>query len=191
MTVVRPALVRAVRVAAVLVGLALPTALSSGASAHDSLAGSSPASGAALTTAPAAVTLSFEEAPLAAGLAVAVLAPDRTSVTAGTPVVTGTAVVTPLRPLTASGTYAVAWRAVSADGHPVTGTFSFSLALAPAAASPSVTTAPPEPTASSTPLPGVSDPSNVGDLTPWMVGGSVALLGAIVLVGVVAWRRSA
>jgi methionine-rich copper-binding protein CopC len=149
------------------------------ASAHDELAGSTPAADAILTTAPTSVTLSFEEAPLSAGLAVAVTGPQGGRVTAGSPAVSGTDVVTPLAPLSANGDYTVAWRVVAADGHPVTGTFRFRLTLTSASAEPSVT---PSELLDVSRSPGP-------DLTPWMVGGSVLLLAVIVVIGLLARRR--
>jgi len=196
MTVVRPSPVRAavgralglVVVAAVVVLQALVGAPP--ASAHDGLAGSVPAAKAVLTAAPAAVTLSFEETPLTVGLGVTVSGPDGKDVTAGKPTVSGNDVVTPLRPLTADGTYTVSWRVVATDGHPTKDTFTFQLALASTATG--VTTAAPEPSASSSELLPVAQSPGV-DLTPWMVGGSALLLGVILVVGtlgVLARRRS-
>jgi len=200
MTLVRPRPVRAAvgRVLALAVVTAVVT-LSAlvpapAAFAHDSLTGSSPQAGAALTSAPSTVTLSFGETPMAEGLGVVVTGPDGRNVGARTPTVLDNVVVTPLVPLTTSGTYTVSWRVVAADGHPANGTFTFSLTLGSASASgsalpssipPAVTTAAPESTASAsaTVLGDVSH-SPGADLTPWMVGGSALLLGVIVVLGV-------
>jgi methionine-rich copper-binding protein CopC len=211
MTVVRPSPVRAVVGHALrLVALAAVVALhllvgAPAASAHDGLAGSVPAAGAVLTAAPAAVTLTFEETPLPTGLGVVVRGPNGELVTSGDPTVSGNDVVTPLVALTANGTYTVSWRVVATDGHPTKGTFTFRLALAstsPTSSTPStpstsstptgVTTAAPEPSASSSELGSVADSPGV-DLTPWMVGGSALLLVVILVVGtlgVLARRRS-
>ena len=167
------------RMAALLVAgvaLATPIALAPAASAHDAFVGSTPKAGSTLTTAPTSVTVSFEEPPLAAGLAVAVTAPDTTLVTSGDPVLTGTDVVSPLAPLTQAGVYTVAWRVVADDGHPVTGTFSFTLDLAGSgptgSAGPSSAASPSVSLAAST--------EGSSSSASWIVAG----LGALVLLGV-------
>jgi copper transport protein len=97
--------------------------------AHAQLQATSPAGGTRLTTAPTSVTLQFSESVDVTPDAVKVF--DRTGKrmdigAARHPAVGATfAVVAPLRPRVPDGTYAVAWRVVSADGHPVTGTFTF------------------------------------------------------------------
>ena len=88
-------------VAAIVLVAAGRLVLAPTASAHDGLVGSIPPPTRRSPTAPTSVTLSFEEAPLSAGLAVAVTDPDGERVTAGPPVVSGTDVVTPLVPLDA------------------------------------------------------------------------------------------
>ena len=167
------------RMAALLVAgvaLATPIALAPAASAHDAFVGSIPKAGSTLTTAPTSVTVSFEEPPLAAGLAVAVTAPDTTLVTSGDPVLTGSDVVSPLVPLTQAGVYTVAWRVVADDGHPVTGTFSFTLDLAGSgptgSAGPSSAASPSVSLAAST--------EGSSSSASWIVAG----LGALVLLGV-------
>jgi methionine-rich copper-binding protein CopC len=151
--------------------------LAPAASAHDGLVSSSPLANEKLTTAPTKVTLSFAETPLSAGLGVVVKGPDGKSVVAGPPAVDGTDVITPLVTLDASGTYTVSWRVVATDGHPVSGTFTFS--VAPAAVIP----AEPEASPSNSELLSVAQSPGV-DLTPWMVGGSLALLVVIIILGV-------
>lgn len=95
------------------------------ASAHDSLAGSTPADGAALPTPPADVTLEFAEPPQSLGVQVRVTGPDGAPVSESEPVVRGTAVAQPLGPGLPAGSYTVEWRVTSSDGHPISGVFSF------------------------------------------------------------------
>ena len=167
------------RAAALLVAgcaLVVPIGLAPAASAHDAFTGSTPKSGSTLTTAPTSVTVSFEEPPLAAGLAVAVTAPDKSLVSSGDPVLTGSDVTVALEPLTASGAYTVAWRVVADDGHPVTGTFGFTLALG-ASATPSATA-----TTTVTPALAATSSSAAADSSsalPWVLGG----VAVLVLVG--------
>jgi len=170
---------RARHVAALLVaGVALvaPIALAPAASAHDAFVGSTPKAGSTVTAAPTSVTVSFEEPPLAAGLAVAVTAPDKTLVTSGDPVLTGSDVVSALVPLTRSGTYTVAWRIVADDGHPVTGTFTFALDLAGSGATGSA--GPSSAASPSVSLAAATEGSSTS--ASWIIAG----LGALLLLGV-------
>lgn len=103
----------------VAAGLALP------AHAHASLIGTDPAEGAVVAASPTAVTFRFNEP---------VTLPDRAVQVfdaAGAPVpadaAAADAVVTVSLPGGLSGTYVVAWRVISADGHPIAGSLSFSV----------------------------------------------------------------
>jgi methionine-rich copper-binding protein CopC len=110
------------------------------AAAHTSLVSSSPASGATLTTAPDTVRLVFSGTPASSPLDVAVTLAGQTVRPAGSVRLDGSTVVIPVD-LPGSGTYTVAYRVVSADGHPVQGTVEFTVRDTPgvaASASPSV-----------------------------------------------------
>ena len=127
-----------------LVGFALP------ASAHTELTGSDPADGATVITAPASVTLSFNEGVQDFALSVVVTGPDGTQYAAGEPVADGTSVTTTVNPLGSAGIYTVAYRIVSADDHPVTGQVTFAYAPPPVATtSPAGSAAPAAPASSS------------------------------------------
>jgi methionine-rich copper-binding protein CopC len=189
----RPRSVRAAMLALSMAGalLVFPLLVAAPASAHNALAGSTPAAGSTLTTAPTSVTLHFEEPPLSSGMAVAVTAPDTSLVSADRPVLTGSDVVAPLAPLTASGTYSVAWRVVADDGHPVTGTFTFTVDLGAAAAS-----APPSATSSATSsaagtVATTTDGSSSSAPVGAIVAGAVALAVVVGAVVLVSRRRSA
>jgi copper resistance protein C len=97
------------------------------ASAHNSLVSSSPADGTDLARAPAAVTLTFDQPVGRRFGVVAVTDPEGEQVQSGPIRVSGAKATQRLRPLSQPGTYQVAWRVVSADGHPITGTFGFRL----------------------------------------------------------------
>jgi len=115
---------------ALALGLLLAGLWVAPAGAHASLVSTDPAAGATVTTSPAAVTLSFSE-PVESALGGVRLFDARGRRVDG--------VGTPHRPagasdvLTASlpdlddGTYALTWRATSADSHPVSGSFTFSV----------------------------------------------------------------
>jgi copper resistance protein C len=95
------------------------------AAAHDVLVGSKPAQDAAVGIAPAGVSLEFSEAPQPLGTEVVVTGPDGAPVSDGAPELDGTAVTQPLVEDLPAGTYTVDWRVTSADGHPLSGTFTF------------------------------------------------------------------
>jgi methionine-rich copper-binding protein CopC len=192
-----PRLARAAVLAAAGALLVSPLVLAAPASAHDSIVGSVPADGATLTAAPTEVRITFEEPPTATGLGVAVLASGGASVVAGKPTIEGNVVVQALDPLTVGGAYAVSYRVVSADGHPVTGTLAFTVDLP--TPSPSASSSAPAPTSASatsasssaTALASATDGSSSSTPVGAIIGGAVALalvVGAVVLVS---RRRSA
>ncbi|WP_059010201.1 copper resistance CopC/CopD family protein [Streptomyces specialis] len=105
------------------------------AAAHSSLIGSNPADGEVVDTAPGVVALSFSEQVAVSGDAIRVLDPAGERVDSGDVTDEGgnTHSVT-LRAGLGDGTYTVAWQAISADSHPVSGAFTFSIG-APSATS--------------------------------------------------------
>lgn len=96
------------------------------ASAHAVLVASTPEQGARLASAPAAVELTFSTA-LTPPAVVVVHGPDGSVAATDEPSVSGALVRQPL-PDAGGGTYTVAYRVVTADGHPVTGQLTFSVA---------------------------------------------------------------
>ena len=97
-----------------------------GASAHASLVASDPTEGQQLDTLPDSVSFEFSEA-MSEPAYVAVTGPDGSSVIAGEPTVTGAVVSQTLDGSDVPGTYTMAYRAVSEDGHPVTGQITFTV----------------------------------------------------------------
>jgi methionine-rich copper-binding protein CopC len=89
------------------------------AAAHAYLVSSSPADGATVGPVPNAVSLTFDEAVHRSFAAVVVTGPDGRRWDTGSPTVVGATVRQDLAPLPAAGRYAIAYRVVSADGHPV------------------------------------------------------------------------
>ena len=124
-------------------GLALGPAPA--AHAHSELISSSPADGETLTAPPANVTLQFNEAISPAGLQVVAQGPDG-PVTLGTPIIEGASVIAPWPADAPGGNYRLAYRVVSADGHPIDGSIGFSYAAAAASPGAEVSAAPTEPT---------------------------------------------
>lgn len=123
------------------------------AAAHNALRSSDPADGATVDTAPAQVTLTFDQSALELGTEVVVTAADGTPVSAGAAQLSGTSVVQPLAEDRPAGAYRVDWRVTSSDGHPISGSFGFTATAAtgPAAQAAVATAAPAEETATATP----------------------------------------
>ncbi|MFE4634296.1 copper resistance CopC/CopD family protein [Streptomyces sp. NPDC056773] len=101
------------------------------ASAHAALTASDPTDGAVVATAPAQITLSFSEAVAMNGDSIRVLDPQGKRVDTGElrDLCSGSLIRygTALRPGLPDGTYTVAWQAISADSHPISGAFTFSI----------------------------------------------------------------
>ena len=95
------------------------------ASAHNTLTSTNPADQVTVQSAPQAVVLTFDEPANAMGTQVVVTGPSG-QVQQGQPRLVDKTITEDLRPRAPAGTYTVAWRVTSADGHPVSGTFSFS-----------------------------------------------------------------
>ena len=91
--------------------------------AHASLVSTSPEDGSEIATAPPSVELTFSE-DVGSGF-VAVTAPDGTKVKTSHTHLSGPRVTADLSASDQRGRYTVAYRVVSADGHPVSGTFTF------------------------------------------------------------------
>ncbi|MCT2281226.1 copper resistance protein CopC [Micromonospora chalcea] len=109
------------------------------AAAHNSLQEATPARDARLTSAPTQVTLRFMQRLNPAFTTITLRDSTDRQVPASAPAVDGaTGTVTIEEPL-ANGTYTVAYRVVSRDGHPVQGSYRFTVAdpAAPPAAVPS------------------------------------------------------
>lgn len=154
----------------VVVGWFAPTA-----GAHAVLMSTDPDDGATLETPPGQVTLEFNEPVVITGTPVELRTPDGGEVTGLASQLEGASVVVTLPDLTEEGSYTVAWRVVSADGHPISGAFLFHLGAATL----------------TEPLEVGDGGSLVGDLLR-SVGIVAALAGAIwlgvVLVGRPSWR---
>lgn len=108
--------------------LGLVAGVISPAAAHDALIDSSPKSGATVDTAPTEVTLTFAEpAGDAVAPTIVVTGPDGSQLESGAPLVEGTTIRQALLPTSEPGAYDVAFRVVSADGHPISGAIEFTV----------------------------------------------------------------
>lgn len=138
----------AARSIAVLTLMACVTiGLAGAAGAHTDLTASDPADGSTLTAAPAAISLTFNEPVQNFEPVVALTGPDGQPYPTSPPVVDSAVVRSDVGGLGPAGTYTIAYRVVSVDGHPVTGQLQFE--FAPAA--PPVNEPPPAPTTPATP----------------------------------------
>ena len=181
-------------VAAAVLGGVLSVAGAGPASAHASLVSMSPRNGAILSTAPRQVELVFDEPVSQRFASVVVTGPDGADVTGGSVAVRGSHVRAPLAEGLGSGEYRVAFRVVSADGHPVTGQSRFTLKLAaePAAEPTAPPSATAEPTAGARPV--QAAPATLpGEGGSWVAEHLPALAGALLLLvvgaGALLWDR--
>ncbi len=97
------------------------------ASAHAELIATDPADGSVVDKAPEALTMQFSEGVSVRPDGVRVLDASGERVDSGSASAEGSDVTVPLEGTIADGTYVVAWRAVSADGHPIRGAYTFSV----------------------------------------------------------------
>ena len=176
--------------AAVVLALGMVLFAATGAQAHSDLLSSTPADGEVLTTAPSVVTLQFNEEISPAGLQVVAQGPQGT-VTLGTPIIEG-ALVTAAWPTTAAGgEYRVAYRVVSADGHPIDGSIGFSYpdAETDAAASPEPTDLGQSAVASQDQSAPASAESTQGGF-PWWLGVGAVIVGVGIGAGIARFMRA-
>lgn len=96
------------------------------AGAHAELTGTEPANEATITERPGEVSITFSESIKVAFGGVKAYGPDGERVDDGRASASGDTVTLPIT-ADAAGTYAVSWRVISADGHPVRGAFVFHL----------------------------------------------------------------
>jgi hypothetical protein len=139
---------------AALLGGAL--AYAGAAWAHAARIASDPAENAVLTERPPRVSATFSEPMRAQFAAMTVIGPDGTDWSDGPPGVDGAVISIAVRPGGPNGDYTVNYRATSADGHVVSGSWSYRLiSTAPVRHGPPTTSAPlpatpPPPTADTT-----------------------------------------
>ena len=115
------------------------------ASAHATVVTTDPADGTLLASAPARVTVTYNEAVSLQLGALRVFAPDGSQVEIGTADHLNGKPETATVPLKAglkNGTYVVSWRVISADSHPVRGAWTFSIGTTSAANSGGAAAAP-------------------------------------------------
>lgn len=184
------------RTSALVVTLGVSTALLLGAApaqAHDELTSTTPAQDETITTDPGKVSLTLTQPPLNSDSlktsVIKVTAPDGHVASTGEVTVEGPVISTAAE-IDHPGKYTVAWRAVSADGHPIEGNYSFTFAGAATASTATASAAPsPASTATQAAAP-ASDSSGAGDNTGLLIGAGVIILGLIGAVVYLMRRRN-
>jgi methionine-rich copper-binding protein CopC len=121
-TTARARLLRAAASVLVTVAALLPGAA---AQAHDVIESTNPADGSTVATVPASVVLTFDHTPIGVGTEILVKDPSGTNQADGPAKIVDTNVTQALKPGAPAGKYTVVWRVVSADSHPIEGTFTF------------------------------------------------------------------
>lgn len=157
------------------------------ATAHDALVSTSPEDGATVTGSPDVVELTFNNPVQNQFGEVAVLGSDDAEYQQGEPDVVGATVTQPIAELS-DGRYTVAYRIVSSDGHPVSGSFSFTVQGSSAGAPESTR----HPETTPAPVTSASEDDGTGAATVVAVvaGGAVAV-AAIAYVAAGGRRRPA
>jgi hypothetical protein len=161
--------------------------IASPAFAHDALASADPAANSTVAGDLNQVTLTFSEPPLAGletGIVISVTGPDGKEVSTGTVRVDGSTLTKPVD-LTATGNYELAWRSVSVDGHPISGSYPFTSSGAPtptASAAQAAPTGSSTPTATATAQPATAAADTSENRMPaiWTLAGITALFIAVV-----------
>ncbi|MFY1702621.1 copper resistance CopC family protein [Micromonospora sp. WMMA1923] len=148
--------------------------------AHNSLRAATPAQNATLTTAPTQITLDFQQRIDPAFTTIVVTDASSRRIAATDPVVTGATGTARLTETLPNGSYLVAYRVVSADGHPVQGSYPFTVAdpTAPQVAPP-------------TPAPAAAAPDDRRRTWLAVAAGTLATLAGLVVVTLIGRRRRA
>ncbi|WP_433375795.1 copper resistance CopC family protein [Actinoplanes sp. CA-142083] len=174
--------------AAVVAGVLAAAGLATPAFADAALRETTPRDGATVAEAPGEVRFTFNEDLQERFTTVKVTRPGGTAVVVDKAVTDGPTVTQPLPGTLEPGQYTVAFRIVSADGHPVSGKTTFRVQVPPA--SPSATAQPSEPapatTATSAAAIPAEDDGGAG-VWLWVIGG--VILAAVVGVLVAGRRR--
>lgn len=173
--------------AAIACVLSAPAFTSSTAEAHSFLESSTPAPDSSVPAGPARVVLTFNE-PLDSGFTeLTVLGPDGTTRwESGSPAVSGAVLSAPVKPLGPAGKYTVKYRIVSADGHPVSGSYSFTLTKAGTGVAAAAAPSPATPAAVAAQTAPRNEPNDNVPVWVWIAAAAVLLIAG----GTVAARVS-
>ncbi|MEU0695626.1 copper resistance CopC family protein [Streptomyces niveus] len=157
--------------------------------AHTELVAGSPAESASESRPPRSIELTFSDEMTSRYAKVALTAPDGGQGAAGPPQVTGRTVTLPVKPGLPAGSYTVGYRVVSADGHPVAGSYRFTVedededAAAGPATTPAPRAAPDPPRTPGEDPPQTGATSPTGAASPTGVPAPPVLVGGLLLLG--------
>jgi copper resistance protein C len=140
--------------------------------AHNTLTSTNPADQEMVQSPPQAVVLTFDDSVSATGTQVVVTGPSG-QIQQGQPRLVENTVSQDLQPGAPAGTYTVAWRVTSADGHPVSGTFSFT-------ANPAATQLPTSPQTSPPTTPNQTQPTRMPGWLKLVIGVVAIIFGVTV-----------
>ncbi|MER7457957.1 copper resistance protein CopC [Micromonospora sp. NPDC126480] len=179
--------------AAALTVVTLLLVPASPAAAHNTLKTATPAKDARLTAPPEQITLEFMQKLNPSFTTITLADAAQQKVPTSEPAVTGTKGTITIDQALTNGAYTVAYRVVSADGHPVQGSYRFTVADPTATAGPEVsapaTSAPAaEPSTTSASPASAARDSGDGPGAMVLVGGGI-LLVVMVAAGAVVVRR--
>jgi methionine-rich copper-binding protein CopC len=154
--------------------------------AHNVLKSSDPEDGERVARTPSSVVLTFDEPAIALGTKVVVTGPEGPA-QLGTPRLVDKTVTQDLQPGAPAGAYTVDWRVTSADGHPISGSFTFTAEAAAAGVpstapslAPQPSTAQPAQTAPAAP----TAPTARGSAALWLLAGAaIVVASGLVAVG--------
>lgn len=170
----------------VLAAVLLVLAGSAPAFGHNQLVSASPDRDTTVTRAPAELVLRFLNRVDPAFTTVVVTDSSQRRITTAAPIFDGPKATVPFAQQLGNGTYTVAYRTVSDDGHPIQGSYRFTVADPHASAAPTTAARP-----ATTNLAAAARPSSDSNRRSNVIFGSVLVL---VLIGTVAgllwWRRS-
>ena len=181
----------AVLLTLLVIALSVLSPTAPAANAHDSVLLTVPADGEQIDLAPAEIAITFTDDILEVGAIVMVVDGQEKNWAEGDMRLDGAQATQPVAADLPDGAYDVRWRVVSADGHPVSGTFAFTVGDAepePAATAGATATADPprEGDAAS-----VDAEENTTDATglPLVVVGLIGALGGLAIFALfTAWR---
>ncbi|MFI6064280.1 copper resistance protein CopC [Micromonospora sp. NPDC051227] len=168
-------------VLAVLVAVLIPAGP---AWAHNSLKTATPARDATVPSAPTEVTLEFMQRIDPVFTTIVLTDAAKRKLPTGEPVVTGAKTTVQVTDTLPNGTYTVAYRVVSVDGHPVQGSYPFTVA------DPTSSAAPVANGSASAPTPSVAAQSGGGPSVAVLVAASALALLVLLTAGLL-WRRAA
>ncbi|MGW1449017.1 copper resistance CopC family protein [Micromonospora sp. NPDC002411] len=166
---------------AVLVALLVPAGP---AWAHNSLRAATPVQQSTVTSAPTEIELEFMSRLDPTFTTIVLTDAAKRKVVTGEPVVAGAKSTVQLTDTLPNGTYTVAYRVVSADGHPVQGSYPFTVADPTSSAAPVV-----EAAVSTTPSAVAAVQTDEGRGAGVLVAG-VALVVLVAVAAVLLWRRA-